>query len=93
MTVATRDFYWDFIFLANIFLGKKIRKKLALRGSKMNKRAIFTSFSLILAPKTALELIFAAACRIQCFVRKVSYDVLSSEIMLMGQVQAGPGRY
>ena len=66
---------------------------MALRASKMNKRAIFTTFSLFLALKTALEFIFLAGRRIQCFIRKVSYDVLSSEIMLMGQVLAGPGRY
>ena len=41
--------------------------------------------------KKALEFIFLAGRRIQCFIRKVSYDVLSSEIMLMGQ--AGQGRY
>ena len=91
--MATPDFFLEPHFFSEHFFGKKIWKKLALRGSKMNKRAIFTSFSLILAPKTALELIFAAACRIQCFVRKVSNNVLSSEIMLMGRVQAGPGRY
>ena len=68
-------FLLELHFLANIFLGKKFRQKMALKASKMNKRAIFTSFSLILAPKTALELIFAVACRIQCFVRKVSYDI------------------
>ena len=75
-------FFLELHFLLKI-LGN-IRKKMALRASKMNKRAIFTTFSLFLALKTALEFIFLAGW-------KVSYDVLSSEIMLMGQ--AGPGRY
>ena len=66
---------------------------MALRASKMNKKAILTIFSLIWALKTALELIFPVGRRTQYFVRKVSYNVLSSEIMLMGWVQAGPGRY
>ena len=83
MTIATPDFFWNFIFSEH-FVGKKNWNKLALRASKMNKRAIFTTFSLFLALKTALEFIFLAGW-------KVSYDVLSSEIMLMGQ--AGPGRY
>ena len=57
-------------------------------GLKMNKKAIFTTFSLILALKTALELIFPAGRRTHCFARKVSYDLQSSEIMLMH----GPGQ-
>jgi len=68
-----------------------MRRKMALSCSKMNKRAILTIFFLIFAPKTALKLKLAAGLRIQFFFREVSYDVLSSEIMLMGQGQGGPG--
>ena len=66
---------------------------MALRASKINIRAIFTIFSIVMALKPALEPIFAAGCLVQSFVSKVRYDILSSEIMLMGRVQAGPGRY
>ena len=59
---------------------------MALRASKMNKKAIFTTFSLIWALKTALDFIFPIGRRTQYFVRKVSYNILSSEIIQMGRV-------
>ena len=56
---------------------------MALSCSKMNKRAILTIFSSFLRQKQLWNLYF------QFFFREVSYDVLSSEIMLMGQGQGG----
>ena len=60
---------------------------------KNEQKGNFNDFFLIFAPKTALKLILPAGLRIQFFFREVSYDVLSSEIMLMGQGQGGPGWY
>ena len=62
---------------------------MALSCSKMNKRAILTIFFLIFAPKTYT----CCGSPHPIFFREVSYDVLSSEIMLMGQGQGGPGWY
>ena len=56
---------------------------------KNEQKGNFNDFFLIFAPKTALKLILPAGLRIQFFFREVSYDVLSSEIMLMGQGQGG----